>query len=193
MAIIEDGTGTKKAAKVDTSNRLEVSAVTTAVTLSQTLNDTAWNINTGDIALTDGTESACLYFKNTNATKNFILPTFAVGIGALSGTVSNPAVVTLVKNPTTGTIIDNTTDCDMIQNRNFGNSDTLQGLSYKGAQGYTLTDGSDIAQFYQNGNGRLFATIDFVIPPQKSCGINIQLNATGGGNIYIALIGYFEA
>lgn len=186
--IITDGVGTKKSAKVDSNNRLWTKAVSVTNQSQRSVDGYAYNINTGDISFTDGSEYAAFYIKYTGTTY-FLVESLAVGIGALSGTVSNPATITMIRNPTTGTIIDNASAVAMNQNRRFDNTSVLSATAYKGAQGYTFTNGSDIAQFYQNGNGRLFAGIDFILGPQSSLGINIQLNATGGGTFYVALIG----
>ena len=192
MAVIEDGTGTGKQAKVNSRNRMVTQAVSTSSALQATIDGTAWNINTGDVTLTSNAVAACIYFKNTSETLDFVLPAFAIGLGNLSGTLTTPHTVTIIKNPTTGTIVSGAVDCDMIVNRDFAQSDTITGLAYKGGQANTFTNGTDIAQFYMTGNGRLFAGIDFVIPPAKSVGINIKLNATSGGSIYAALIGYYN-
>lgn len=192
MAVIEDGTGTGKQVKVNSANRLVTQATSTSSALQATIDGTAWNINTGDVTLTSNAVAACIYFKNTSETLDFVLPAFAVGLGNLSGTLTTPHTITVIKNPTTGTIVDGAADCDMIVNRDFSQSDSLTGLAYKGGQANTFTDGTDIAQFYMTGNGRLYATIDMVIPPAKSVGVNIKLNATTGGSIYVALIGYYN-
>jgi hypothetical protein len=193
MAVIQDGRGNGYQAQVSSAYRLKTDAITTSTALQGTIDEEAWNINTGVLALSNGSSSACLYFKNTSQTKDFVLPAFAVGVGDLTGTISDPVLITLVKNPTTGTIIDGTANCDMIENRNFNNDTTIAGTAYKGGQANTFTDGSDIAKFYTNQNSRLFATIDFVLPPTKSVGVTIQPNATTGGNVYVALIGYYKA
>ena len=79
------------------------------------------------------------------------------------------------------------------QNRNFGSESTLSSsLAYKGADTLTVTDGSDIAQFYMNESGRLFASVDFVIPKNKTIAIKLDLNISSTTTAYAALIGHQE-
>lgn len=191
MSIIQDGAGSGKSAKVNASNELLVRATSVTGQQKRSLEGAGYNINTGEIALTDGNEHAVLYGKYTGTTK-FHIESLAIGVGKASGTVSNPGKITLVRNPTSGTIVSGATAVDMNQNRNFGSSTALSGNFYKGGQSNTFTDGDDIAIFYQNANGRLFAGIDFILEPGDSVGVNIQLNATNGANVYAAFIGHEE-
>ena len=77
MAVIEDGTGTGKQAKVNSVNRLVTQATSTSSALQATIDGNAWNINTGDVTLTSNAVAACMYFKNTSETLDFVLPAFA--------------------------------------------------------------------------------------------------------------------
>lgn len=191
MTIIQDGKGTGRAAKVNTQNELGVRATSITGQQRRSLDGYGFNINTGEVALTDGNEHAILYGKYNGTTK-FHIEALAVGVGKASGTVSNPGKITLVRNPSTGTIVTGASAVSMNQNRNFGSSVSLTGDFYKGGQSNTFTDGDDIAIFYQNANGRLFAAIDFILEPGDSAGVNIQLNATNGANVYVAFIGHEE-
>jgi hypothetical protein len=99
--------------------------------------------------------------------------------------------VTLKRNPTGGTLISGATNVDMNQNRNFGSNIALTADVYKGASGNTVTGGNDIAQFYQTGQGRLFASIGFDLPKGSSIAIEIDPNLSSGSvNVYAAIIGY---
>ena len=189
---LKDGTGGSNTAKVDEANRLHVRGVAVPSSAQRGIDGFGFNLNTGHVALSDGTESAIAYFKYTG-TKTFIVDAVAVGVGALPGTVSDPVYVTVSRNPTGGTIVDNTVAGDLNINRNFGAANTLSGDWYKGAQGDTLTGGEDGFLTHVNGSQRLFAVTDFVLTPQTSIGFKVQLNATGGGNIYIALVCYEES
>jgi hypothetical protein len=61
---IGDGKGHGFLAGVDSENRLLVRS-TSERTDQQAMEDgDAYNINTGDISLTNGADTACLYFKN---------------------------------------------------------------------------------------------------------------------------------
>lgn len=186
---LKDGTGTGTLARVDPNNRLDVHSTSRGEALGVALKGQAYNINTGVISLTSANSSACLYFKNTN-TVPYLLEAIAVGVGTRPSPTEF-AIVKLIRNPTTGTIIDTGTAVDMNQNRNFGSNFTATATVYKGAEGHTFTNGDDVAIFYQ-GDGRLFASINFVIPQGSSLGIEIDPNDSTGSDVYAALIGYWE-
>jgi hypothetical protein len=80
----------------------------------------------------------------------------------------------------------------MKSNSNFGSSNSLSSttLAYKAtASAQTLTGGTDHGVLYM-GDGRLFASLDIDIPRGSSIGLTIDLNTSGGANVYAALIGY---
>lgn len=191
---IQDGTGTGKTVKVDNNNQLHTTAITRSNTQDATIKGNAYNINTGDIGLTSTTESAVLYFKSDEAPLNgetsFIIDAIAIGIDSL-GTTSGMAKITIVKNPTAGTIVTNAVAVDMSENRNFGSSNSLDSIIYKGVEGDTFTDGTDVAQFYQSTGSRGFYTLDFNLPKGSSIGVKIDTQTTAGTtNIYAAIIGH---
>jgi len=192
MSVIKDGTGNGKFAKVDSQNRIHTKSVTISEQTSRSLEGGGYNINTGLISLTSGNESAVMYMKYTGVT-DFHVSAIAVGVGKLGGTISDPALIKMYRNPTTGTIVDNAVTAGLLnENRNFGSAAALSATIYKGVEGDTFTDGDEIAMFYQNGNGRLFASIDFILTPQTTIGLSITPNATSGGDIYAAFIGHEE-
>jgi hypothetical protein len=188
---IKDGSGGGYVAKVDSSNRLHTRSVAVPSSDQRGLDGFGFNLNTGHITLTDGSESAVAYFKYTG-TKTFHLDAIAVGVGKLSGTVSDPVFIAVSRNPTGGTIIDNEVAGSLNINRNFGAANTLDGDWYKGVQGDTLTGGNDGFLSQVNGSDRAFLTTNFILSPQTTIGIKIQLNATGGGKVYVAFVCYEE-
>lgn len=187
---IRDGAGSGDVAKVNGRNRLMTQAITESDQQAAVELGNAYNLNTGTIALTSASESAVMYLKN-NESVDFVLSALAVGIGALASPTDS-TVITLIRNPTAGTVVSDATVISQNRNRNFGSNKTLTADVYKGAEGKTLTDGDDIAQFFATGSSRLFASIDFDIPKGSSIGVKIDLNAAAGGNIYAALIGYLK-
>jgi hypothetical protein len=191
MNIIQDGTGSGLLAKVDSDNRLRTRSVTRNIQAQRSFEGYGYNLNTGNIALTSGSESAIMYLKYTG-NENFHISALAVGVGSMGGTVSDPTLIKLIKNPTSGTLISDKTAVDDNENRNFGSPNTLSADVYKGGEAKTVSGGQEVARFFQNGNGRLFATIDFIIPPQNSVAVTFTPNATTAGNIYAALIGFEE-
>jgi len=190
---LKDGTGTGNKAQVDGNNQIHVLAVTDTAIQDAVVKGNAYNINTGTIGLTTSTASAVLYFKNdespVNGESSIIVDAIAVGIGD-GGTKDEKAVITVIKNPTTGTIIDNATAVDMKVNRNFGSSNELSStsLAYKGAEGYTFTNGTDFAQFYQTGT-RGYYNIDTRLGKGSSIGVKIDTQTSAGTtDVYVALI-----
>jgi hypothetical protein len=188
---IGDGQGHGFLAGVDSENRLLVRSTMERTDQQAMAAGDAYNINTGDISLTNGADTACLYFKN-NEVHPYHLLALAVGIGTLPAP-TEVTKITMIRNPKTGSIITNGVAVAQNQNRNFSSSKTLNADVYKGATGDSFTDGDAIAQFYAGlGNQRLFASIDFYLPQGNCVGINVQLNDTSGGDLYVALVGYLE-
>ena len=185
---IEDGAGTGSRLKVDSENRLWARVITESEEENAASDSDAYNINTGAILVTGSTEIALLYIKNTE-TRDLIIGSIAVGLG--TGSALNPAVITVVRAPTLGTIISDGNVVDMNQNRNFNSSKTLSALTYKGAVGATVTDGSDIGQFYQTHNGRLFAAVNFVLPQGTAMCVKMNPNLTAATcSVYVAAISH---
>lgn len=191
---IQDGTGSGKRVKVDPNNQLHTTSITRSNTQDATIKGNSYNINTGDIGLTSTTESAVLYFKSDESPVNgetaFVVDAIAIGIDSL-GTTSGMAKITILKNPTAGTIVTNAVAVDMNENRNFGSSENLDSLVYKGVEGDTFTNGTDIAQFYQSAGSRGFYTLDFDLPKGSSIGVKIDTQTSSGTtNVYAAIIGH---
>lgn len=186
MSMIQDGTGSGKLARVSSSNRLFVTAVIDDESRHSVENGDGYNINTGVISLTGTSATAVLYLKN-NGDRDIIIDAVAVGLG--SGTQSDPGYITIVRNPTTGTLIDSGRAVDMNQNRNFGSSKVLTADVFKGADGETFTNGSDIALLFSNQSSRLFADLGLTLTKGDSIGIKIDPNLTTGSiNVYAAII-----
>jgi len=191
MSTIEDGGGTGVLAKVDTDQKLETRAVTSTETQFAVAEGRAWNFNTGWISSINA-DSGLIYFKNEeNNEADFFVD--AVAVGLKDGSATDVQGIYFVSNPTGGTLVDAVTDCDMIQNRLVGSGEALSSSTkvYKcTASGQTLTGGSDAALFAQNDQGRLFATVDFIIPKGKACGLRIEVLGSFSGDVYAALIGH---
>lgn len=186
MSQITDG-NSGKSVKVDDSNRLTTFSIVETATDFASKGGDAYNINTGDIAYTGTSDSSVLYVLN-NETRDLVITAIAVGIGALSATVTDSARVTVIRNPTGGDIISSPTNVDMNANTNFGSNNTLAVTALKGDDGGTITGGTDIIQFYMDGNERIYAPIPLRIPKGSSVGIKVDLNTSGGGNMYAAII-----
>ena len=188
---IEDGTGTGSIAKVRSDNKLNTYATTVTEYSELSSSGVAFNANTGGVALTT-TDSAVFYLKN-NEELDLHIEGFFVGIGAVSGTISDPALIRAYVNPTGGTIVSGASAISVV-NRNFGSSRTFDFDCYKGVDGNTLTgqDAEPVLYQYQNANSRTFGTVNLILPRGSSFGVTIDLNTTGGGNIYCGVTGYLK-
>lgn len=184
--ILEDGTGTNNAVKVDDDNRLHVKAVSDGLALDSTKNGNSYNLNTGIINITGN--ATLMYLKN-NGDKDIVIE--AIALGALGGaTHSESPYITLVRNPTGGDLItDATTSGTLNQNRNFGSNNQAQVDFYKGKTGGTLSGGDDIAILQTSGSSRSFYTINFVLPKGSSMAVKLEANiSSGSSNWYAAFI-----
>ena len=91
---------------------------------------------------TTGSFSGIFYMKNTSENKNF----FVNSIRTCANVISEWE---LYKNPTTGTLISNAT-AGLKSNSNFSSAATFTGDVYKGADAYTVTDGTQIGSWINN-------------------------------------------
>lgn len=194
--IIENGVGNANKARVDGNNQVHVFAVTENEQNSAAEHGYLFNINTGIIALTGSSDSAVFYFKNNEAPidgeSNFIITTIIFGLYGRSATVTDSATATLIRNPTTGTIIDDAVSADMISNSNFGSSNNLDDSDiYKAsASGKTFTNGTDHAKILLTEGRTSAPELNIDLAKGSSLGINIDLNTSGGANVYVAVVGY---
>ena len=193
MAIITDGTGTSGySGKVDGNNRFHTRSVTSQENQSATKSGRSFNVNTGEITLTDANETPVLYLKN-NEDEDLIITAIAGGLGPTTGGSGGIPKIIIEKNPTAGTIVSGATAVDIKSNRNFTSPKELTADAYKGATGLTMTGGSDHLLIYQTSNGRLFAGIDEVLP--KGASIGVKFTPQSGNTsqtIYIALICHIQ-
>lgn len=174
--IIRDGTGTGIAAKVTSDNRIYVSSV------SQTEKDHAadeegkYNINTGDITLTSAAKTTVLYLKN-NEDEDFFLTAAIYNLGSSTGG-SGDVKIEVIRNPNaTGDIITNANAVESVINLNFGSSQTLNALVYKGATGETVLAGTEVALSTRSSSstGRIFIDLGAIIIPKGS---SVSINYT---------------
>jgi len=193
---IEDGGGSNGFAQVNGNQQLKTFSVSESEQARATEDGDAYNINTGLIALTGTAENGLLYFKNDESPKNgesgFVITAIAVGLGTRSATVTDLATVTIYRNPTGGTLVDAATDVDISSNANFGSSNSLSStsLTYKAtSSAQTLTGGTEHAVLSMS-DGRLFAPLTIELERGSAIGVSIDLNTSGGANVYCALIGY---
>ena len=189
MAKIEDGTGLGFDARVDENNRFHVHAVQVTEVVHAAEQGLAYNLNTGQISVTN--DATLIYLKN-NETRDFVISAIAVGNDG-GATYSTRPLITVVRNPTGGDLITDETAVDMNQNRDFGSSRVFDSDAYKGKVGGTLTGGADIAILQSTTGGRDFFTLDFVLTEGSSIGLTYTANISSGtSEIYVALVGYLR-
>ena len=166
--IIKDGTGTGKSAKVTSENRLETSSIT------QVDKDHAgdlgdkYNINTGDITLTDANKTTVLYLKNNEA-NDIVVTALIYNLGATaSGT--GDIKIEVHRNPTTGDIVTNASAVEAVSNQNFGSNKTLTADVYKGATAdAAITDGDvSISTRSAANTGRIVVSLGSLVIPKGS-------------------------
>lgn len=187
--IIEDGTGNNHKAQVYSDNKMAGRVVTSTENQDAVVDGRAFNINTGWIS-TVAADSALIYFYNGDDEDFFI---DAIAVGLKDGSATDVQGIYAVLNPTGGTLVGAATDCDMIENRKSGDGKTFgsSSLIYKAtASGQTLTGGRDAALFAQNDQGRLYATVDFLIPKGQAFGIRLERLGSFSGDVYAAIIGH---
>ena len=175
---ITDGSGSGYGAKVDNHFRLYTDAVTQSTVEQAAQNGDSFNVNTGTISLTSDDERALIYLKN-NGDEDIVIATIGYLLGNATGG-SGDLLATVLRNPTAGTIVSGATAVDIIANKNFGSSATLEADAYKGSSSTTLTDGTVAYYSLLSAAGRSYAisTGDVVIPKGSSIGINFT-PATG--------------
>ena len=191
MSQLQDGTGSSIFARVDDNHQLHVFGVTETEQNAAVESGQSYNINTGIIALTGSSDSAVFYMKNNesplNGDSNIVIDTIIVGINSISATVTEDPIVTIVKNPTAGTVVSDATPCPIKSNSNFGSNNSLDSLIYIGADGKTLTDGSDHAIVVAPQGRTPIPQLHIDLPKGASIGVKIDLNTSGGANVYVAL------
>jgi len=136
---IQDGTGSSKKAKVSNSNRLFVESVTRSEREEEALLGEAYIVGSGFVELTTTGTSAVLYFKN-NEDEDLVITRFLIGVKKSSGGTENFVTGIIYKNPTS--MVSGTTNSLILNNVNFGSSNTLNIDSEIGQTGALLAGGS---------------------------------------------------
>lgn len=172
MAIIEDGTGAGKQAKVDGINRLYVYSVTQTEEAHNTLEARAYHVTTGTINLTGASISGLLYLKNTHTSENITVESFSFYLGNTDGTATDNIIVKVVGSPTTGTLIDSGAAVTP-RNKVIGSTTTMTATALKGAYGSTVTNGTTIMDTLFPSVGKKTVDCYMVIPPQETIAITV--------------------
>lgn len=149
----------------------------------------AFNINTDEITIS--ADSAVIYV-DWQDDESFWID--AIAVGFKDGSATDVQNIYTWRNPTGGTIVDDANTTGLIKsNRNHGSAKTISNdtLIYKpSGSGKTLSGGTKSAMFFQNDQGRLFATVDFLLEKNSSFGITIETDGAFSGAAYVALVGH---
>jgi hypothetical protein len=168
---INDGTGGGFQVKVDSNNRLHIDGVVRNEREQAALVGNCYNINTGPLTMTTANESAVFYIKYDDPFP-LVIEEILIILGGTTNGVGD-AEVEILKNPTAGTIISNAVPVDTAENRDFSSSKVIGADIYKGAEGYTLTDGTSFAKTTRNSFGTviLFDSAPIILRKGNALGI----------------------
>lgn len=169
---IEDGTGNEYRAEVSANNRLFTDSVTRPQLEYACITGNAYNVSTGAMTLTTAGTSAVGYFKYTGD-YTLIIKEILVILGASTGGTGN-GTITLLKNPTSGTIVSNALPVASATNRDFSSANVMNATAYKGAEGYTFTDGSTFAVTSRDSTAQIitFDAAPIILKRGNSIGVN---------------------
>lgn len=169
--LLQDGL-TGRTARIDVKNRLLTFATSQEEEAAAALEGETFTINTGDITLTSANESGVLHIKNTD-TVPWIFTRLFFNVGASTGG-SGHWRLKVIKNVTAGTLISGGTTITP-QNLNFGQAATLTSTSLKGAEGDTVTDGTDVINSIIPGASTrvLIANNPIIVEPGSALSITI--------------------
>jgi hypothetical protein len=174
MSIIQDGAGQGYVAKLNSYNRLYTFASSVPAGVIAAADKKMWLVITGNLTYTSANKSAALYMLYTGPYK-LVIPQYNFTVGASTGGVGSTAFTTNA-NPTTGTIISDAAQAT-VSNRNFaGTAGSLSGRQYRGGEGKTITDGTDIGTltFADQGVNQVdLGSIPFILETGNSVSISV--------------------
>lgn len=181
---IQDGTGTKIKVKVNTENRLLSQSISESEFDHAVGKGEAYNINTEFLTITGSTEVPLLYIKST-ADRDLVLNAWFIGTDANSGTATRLSLLKVYKNPTSGTIISSGTDINPV-NRNFGSSNSFEGIAKKGGDGFTVSgyESTPVLFQTQGTQQRNFGTVQLVLTKGTSVVVTYQQYGLTSNDIY---------
>jgi len=167
---IQDGTGSSKKAKVSNSNRLFVESVTRSEREEEALLGEAYIVGSGFVELTTTGTSAVLYFKN-NEDEDLVVTRFLIGVKKSVGGTENFITGIIYKNPTS--MVSGTGNPLILNNVNFGSSNTLNLDSEIGQTGALLAGGSAYLATVAPTENLTAEDASTIIPKGSSIGVFI--------------------
>lgn len=183
---IVDGTGNKYKVKVNSSNKLETSAVVISeISENSSTHEQTFAFGTGGfITITNAGDHAVLYIKNTSTTKH--LHIFDIKV---SSTQANTKAK-LHKTPSGGTIISDAISGSAV-NINLGSTLDAPADCFKGGDGKTSTGGIVFDQWIFGSSPSTIPYDGGLIIPNKSS-ICLVITTTGAAEVGARILGFFE-
>ena len=181
---IEDGKGSGLYAEVDSNFRIATTAITEEQLDKAGDDGDKYNINTGDITLTDAAITTVLFLKN-NEDRDLIITALIYNLGT-TASGSGDVKVEVLRNPTTGDIVTNANAVEAKSNQNFSSNKTLTADAYKGATSEAvIADGAvSISTRSAANTGRIFLSLGrLVLPKGASLAINYTPPASNTSQI----------
>lgn len=193
MSMITDGTGSNYRAGVTSSNRLKVDSLSESAYREAVEDGRGFNINSFDKSLSATTgDQAVLYIKNNSSSKDLELVNIFGGFWNFVAGTDGIFKVKVWQNVNGGTLVSDASEV-VVPNRAAGAIDSFSSdiTVYEAtAGGKTFGSYPDVPNaFLIQGSGRLFASIDLLIPPQQTYGITIDTDG-GSADYYIGFAGY---
>lgn len=185
---IQDGTGKGYLAKVNAENQLTVRALSETEFLDQSEKGESFNLNTGFVQITVGTETPLLYFK-TNETNNVALVAWFIGLGLQGAVPTENALLRIYANPTAvsgGVAV-------LPQNRRIGSPRSFDFTALRQDAGTPLlaTPPSTPVLFQtQTPSSRVFGEVNLTLPRAQSVLVTLQANGAQPINCYTGFSGY---
>lgn len=165
-------------ARVSDTQRVAVEAITQEEQDEAAVKGWKFNVNTGDITLTNATKTSVLYIKN-NGDYDIVINNLIYNLGNTTGG-SGDVLIEALRNPTAGGIITNANNVaigpTVAANENFASTNLLEGLFYKGATGETALSGQDgltlSTRSADNAIRIMLSQLDLVLPKGTALGID---------------------
>lgn len=185
---IQDGTGSNRKARVNENNRLFTESTVRSEREEEALLGEAYIVGSGFVTLTGTSTSAVLYFKN-NEDFNLVISRFLIGVKKSSGGTENFVTGIIYQNPTS--MVSGTGNPLIINNVNFGSSNTVDSDSEIGQTGALLAGGSAYLATVAPTENLTSEAASTILPKGSSIGVfitppsgNISIEVSIGINLH---------
>lgn len=185
---IQDGTGSNRKARVNENNRLFTESTVRSEREEEALSGEAYIVGSGFVTLTGTSTSAVLYFKN-NEDFNLVISRFLIGVKKSSGGTENFVTSIIYQNPTS--MVSGTGNPLIINNVNFGSSNTVDSDSEIGQTGALLAGGSAYLATVAPTENLTSEAASTILPKGSSIGVfitppsgNISIEVSIGINLH---------